>query len=84
MSYVQIDKGHCGGDRTLFAKIGEALTKTGKFKVIEDTMIVTIQEIVEKEVTKEKEEDKNERPATDTRKDNDKDSKDKGTTTKGA
>lgn len=43
--YVQIDKGHCGGDRTLFNEIKEVLYDSKKFKVTEDTIVFTIIEI---------------------------------------
>ena len=51
--YIQIDKGHCGGDRTLFEEIKEALYNSGKFRVTEDTMIFTIIKKPE-EIPKEK------------------------------
>ena len=62
--FLQIDKGHCGGDRNLFDSIKDVLHESKKFKVTEDPVVFTIIEIPteqtrlgEIEENKEKEED---------------------------
>ena len=54
MKYLQIDKGNCAGNRSLFDDIKKDLEKTGKYEIEENEVIFTIKEkeVKKKEVKK--------------------------------